>query len=211
MAAVSLRERKKAATRRQLMTVALRLFDRQGFDNTTVEEIAAVAEVAPRTFFRYFPCKEDVLFADHAELVALLRDTLATRSPDEPIIDAVRRATLEGIQQVVADPSLFLTRSRLAASAPAAHARSRYLDADYEDVIAEAVAAGRHSDPATDLQARVIARAVWSATRAARDIWIASDAERDPRKLVNEAFDLLEHGLRRNPRTRRTARAASNA
>jgi AcrR family transcriptional regulator len=196
MAAVSLRERKKAATRRQLMTVALRLFDRQGFDNTTVEQITAAAEVAPRTFFRYFPTKVDVLFADHAELVALLRHTLATRPADEPVIDAVRRATLDGLDQVVADPSLFLTRSRLAASIPAAHARSRHLDADYEDVIAEAVAASRHRDPATDLQARVTARAAWSATRAAREIWVASGAKRDPRTLVNEAFDLLEHGLR---------------
>jgi AcrR family transcriptional regulator len=175
MEAVSLRERKKAATRRQLMTVALRLFDTQGFDNTTVEQIAAAADVAPRTFFRYFPTKVDVLFGDHDELVALLRQTLATCSDDEPIIDAVRRATLEGIGKVVADPSLFLTRSRLAASVPAAHAHSRYLDAEYEDVIA---------------------RAAWSATRAARDIWVESDAKRDPRTLVNQAFDLLEHDLR---------------
>jgi MftR C-terminal domain len=53
-------------------------------------------------------------------------------------------------------------------------------------------------DPAGDLQARVIATAVWSANRAARDIWVASDAKRDPRQLVNEAFDLLEHGLRQS-------------
>jgi AcrR family transcriptional regulator len=197
---VSLRERKKAATRRQLMTVALRLFDTQGFDNTTVEQIAAAADVAPRTFFRYFPTKVDVLFGDHDELVALLRQTLATRSDDEPIIDAVRRATLDGISKVVADPSLFLTRSRLATSVPAAHAHSRYLDAEYEDVIAEAVAASRQTDPVTDLQARVIARAAWSATRAARDIWVESDAKRDPRTLVNQAFDLLEHDLRQSGR-----------
>lgn len=173
------------------MVVALRLFERHGFEDTTVEQIAARADVAPRTFFRYFPTKVDVLFADHEQLVALLRDTLATRSADEPILDAVRRATLEGIEQVVADPSLFLTRSRLAAGVPTADARSRHLDADYENVIAEAVAASRHTDPTTDLHARVIARAAWSATRAAREIWVASDARRDPRSLVNEAFDLL--------------------
>ena len=210
MAAVSLRERKKAATRRQLMTVALRLFDTQGFENTTVEQIAAVADVAPRTFFRYFPTKVDVLFGDHEELVALLRQTLASRSDEEPIVEAVRRATLEGLRQVVADPSLFLTRSRLAASVPAAHAHSRYLDADYEDVITEAVAASRQTDPATDLQARVIARAAWSATRAARDIWIASDAKRDPRRLVNEAFDLLQHGLQQSERSARKRRRRSS-
>lgn len=203
MAAISLRERKKAATRDQLMKVALRLFERQGFDNTTVEEIAAAAEVAPRTFFRYFPTKVDVLFADHPEHIALLRQMLATRAPDESIIDAVRRATLERISKVVADPWLNLTRSRLVASVPAAHAHSRYLDSEYEDVIAKAVAADRQSDPATDLEARVIARATWSAVCAARDTWLESDAQRDPPTLVNQAFDLLERGLRPSRRVDR--------
>jgi AcrR family transcriptional regulator len=210
MATPSLRERKKAATRRQLMNVALRLFEERGFDNTTVEEIAAAAEVGPRTFFRYFPTKVDVLFADHDELVELLRETLAARPSSEPVVDAVRRATLEGVRQVIADRSLFLTRSRLAASIPAANARSRYLDAEYEDVIAEALAAVRHTDPATDLQARVVARAAWSATRAAREIWLASDAKRDPRRLVNEAFDLLNRGLPTSEPTDRKRRPADS-
>ena len=197
--AVSLRERKKAATRNELMSVALRLFETQGFDNTTVEEIAAAAEVAPRTFFRYFPTKVDVLFADHPEQIALLRETLATRPPDEAVIDAVRRATLERISEVVADPSPFLTRSRLVASVPAAHAHSRHLDSEYEAVIAEAVAADSQTHPATDLQARVIARATWGAVCAARDTWLESDAKREPPTLLNQAFDLLERGLRPTP------------
>lgn len=196
MASDSLRERKKAATHRELMAAALRLFEERGFDETTVEEIAAAADVAPRTFFRYFPAKVDILFADHQERVALLRETLATRSPDEPVVEAVRRASLAGVARVAADPSLFLTRSRLVASIPAAHAHGRHLDADFEDVISEAVLAGRKSDPATDLEARVVARTAWGAVCAARDAWLASDAELDPRDLLNEAFDLVQHGLR---------------
>src|SRR5688572_22511126 len=124
----SLRERKKAATRRRLMEAALRLFGEQGFENTAIEDIAAAADAAPRTFFRYFPTKVDVLFADHDELVALLRDTLAARRPEEPIVRAVRRATLAGIERLLADPGPYLTRTRLAATVPAADARSRQLD-----------------------------------------------------------------------------------
>jgi AcrR family transcriptional regulator len=191
-----LRERKKVDTRRRLMASALQLFAERGFEETTVEEIAAAADVAPRTFFRYFPNKVDVLFGDHEELVTLLRDTLASRSPGEPVVRAVRRASLQALEGVVADPDLFLTRSRLVLSIPAAHARSRLLDADYEDVIAEAVAAERNTEAATDVAARIIARAAINATRAARDVWVSTHGARDPNDLVNEAFDVLEHGIR---------------
>ena len=194
MATASLRERKKVATRHLLMNVALERFAAQGFDNTTVDEIAAAADVAPRTFFRYFPTKVDVLFADHPEELALVRETLAARPSDEPVVDAVRRAVLEGIGKAVADPSRFLTRSRLVAEVPAAHAHSRYLDSKFEDAIAEAVVADR-TRPATDLRARVIARASWGAACAARDLWVSSGGEADPRELVEQAFDLLQHGL----------------
>ncbi|HEX5782224.1 MAG TPA: TetR family transcriptional regulator [Solirubrobacteraceae bacterium] len=190
----SLRERKKVATRHLLMNVALERFADQGFDHTTVEEIAAAADVAPRTFFRYFPAKVDVLFADHPEEMALVRATLAARPADEPVVEAVRRAVLEGIGKAVAEPSHFLTRSRIVATVPAAHAHSRYLDSKFEDVIADAVAAeGR--EPASGLRARVIARASWGAACAARDLWVSSGGSADPRALVDQAFDLLQHGL----------------
>ena len=191
----SLRERKKAATRRRLMETALRLFGERGFEHTAVEDIAAAADVAPRTFFRYFPTKVDVLFGDHDELVALLRGTLAAREPDETIVRAVRRATQAGIERLLEDPAPYLTRSRLAATVPAAEARSRQLDSDYENAIAEALAASRNADPATDLAVRATARAAWSASRAAREVWLASNGEQDPRRLVDEAFDLVERGL----------------
>ena len=71
------RERKKLATRRALADAALRLFDQQGFDATTVEQIARVVDVSARTFHRYFERKEDVLFADHAERISNFRALLA--------------------------------------------------------------------------------------------------------------------------------------
>jgi TetR/AcrR family transcriptional regulator, regulator of mycofactocin system len=191
----SLRERKKADARRRMMDAALRLFGERGFDNTSVEDIAAAADVAPRTFFRYFPAKVDVLFADHDAQVSLLRETLADRSSGETVVCAVRRATLTGVERLVDDPAPYLTRSRLAATVPAAEARSRQLDADYENAIAEALAVERNVEAATDLPVRAVARAAWSATRAARDVWLASEGKRDPRELIDEAFDVLERGL----------------
>jgi AcrR family transcriptional regulator len=172
--------RKKAATRSRVMAAGLRLFGERGFEATTVEAIAAAADIAPRTFFRYFPAKVDVLFADHDELVSLLRRILADRPPGEPVARTVRRATLTGVERVLDDPGMYLTRSTLEASIPAARSRSRQLDADYEDVIAAAIAAERGVDPATDLPARVEARALWGASRAARQVWTAARGAADP-------------------------------
>jgi AcrR family transcriptional regulator len=75
----SLRERKKVATERRLQQAAVSLFERQGFSQTTVEQIAAGADVSPRTFFRYFPTKEAVLVSDlyDAPFVALLQEAPA--------------------------------------------------------------------------------------------------------------------------------------
>ena len=189
---MSLRERKKADTRARVMAVALRLFAERGFGPTTCEEIAAAADIAPRTFFRYFPTKADVLFGDHDDLLEALREAFATRGPDEPVVRVVRRWAQEGLDHLLVNPSRYLTRSGLVASIPAAHARSRQLDAEFEDVIAAAIAG---PGAPTDIGACLTARAAWGATRAARDVWLASDGELDPRRLVDEAFDLLERGL----------------
>jgi AcrR family transcriptional regulator len=189
---MSLRERKKAATRARVMAAALRLFAERGFEVTTCEEIAAVADIAPRTFFRYFPTKADVLFGDHDDVLEALREALATRSPEESVVRVVKRWAQEGLDHLLVSPSRYLTRTGLVASIPAAYARSRQLDAEFEDVIAAAI-----SGPGapTDIGACLTARAAWGATRAARDVWLASDGELDPRRLVDEAFDLLERGL----------------
>jgi AcrR family transcriptional regulator len=98
-AAVGLRERKKARTREALQEAAMDLFGRQGFDGTTVEEIADACEVSPRTFFRYFPTKEDVLFGDadsrRERLLAVLADQPADAPPFAALYAAMRALALD--------------------------------------------------------------------------------------------------------------------
>ncbi len=89
---VSLRERKKRATRTALSSAALRLAIERGFEHVLVEEIAAEAGVAPRTFNNYFPSKEAAIIAEGTERALRMREALRARPPDEPLWTAVRQA-----------------------------------------------------------------------------------------------------------------------
>src|ERR1700761_8440647 len=86
----SLRERKKLATRRLLRKAALHLVAERGMANVTVEDIAAAADVSPRTFFNYFPSKEAVLFGGDPERAAELRERVAACAPGQPALEALR-------------------------------------------------------------------------------------------------------------------------
>src|ERR1700722_7152467 len=83
-----LRERKKARTRAALREHALRLFGEQGYHATTVEQIAAAAEVSPSTFFRYFPTKEDLVLQD--DMDPLLAEAIEHQPPELGVVAAVR-------------------------------------------------------------------------------------------------------------------------
>jgi len=87
-----LRERKKQRTRLALVTAAADLFERHGYEATTVADIAAAAEVSTRTFFSYFPSKEAVLFADAAERVDIALRVIADRGPSDRPVDVLLRA-----------------------------------------------------------------------------------------------------------------------
>ena len=87
---LGLRERKKAKTRAAIQHHALRLFREQGYDATTVEQIAEAAEISPSTFFRYFPTKEEVVFYD--DLDPLLIEAYEAQPPELTPIQALRGA-----------------------------------------------------------------------------------------------------------------------
>jgi AcrR family transcriptional regulator len=88
----SRRERKKQQTKRLLMDTAITLFGEQGYEQTTVAQIAEAADVSTKTFFNYFPSKEDVLFADSGRGDAIPLEIIASRRPGEPITDLLLRA-----------------------------------------------------------------------------------------------------------------------
>ena len=176
------------------MRAAVRLASRRGWDETTVQDIAAAAGVSPRTFFRYFPTKVDALFGDEPERMEILERALAERAPGETVLAAVRRGVLEWVTEFMTEPELYISRARLAFEHPDVLGPALVRFAHLEAVVAAAAAVELHAN-AVDVRPRLIGAATTAAIRATSQAWIARNGEGDPREIVNESFDLLERGL----------------
>jgi AcrR family transcriptional regulator len=100
---MGLRERKKLRTRRTIAGAALRLFAERGFEETTISDIAAAADVSPRTFFSYFPSKDDVVFAEMDERLADVRARLAERPDGETPLGTFRRVAEALLRAIAAE------------------------------------------------------------------------------------------------------------
>jgi AcrR family transcriptional regulator len=189
---MSLRERKKAATRATLQEQAMRLFLEKGFDATTVEEIAAAANVSHMTFFRYFPTKEDAVMAD--EYDPFIAGAIAARPAEEPAITRVRTALRASIQRIGPEERDFvLTRARLILGTPALRARLWQQERDTADLIAGALA----GEEAQSTGVRVLAAVCASAMSTAVMIWVEEDGRRDLDVILDEVFDTLQQELGR--------------
>ncbi|MCX4515417.1 TetR/AcrR family transcriptional regulator [Streptomyces sp. NBC_01619] len=184
-----LRERKKAQTRRTIQEQALRLFLSQGYDNTTVDEIARAAGVSSMTFFRHFPTKESVVESDDYDplIVALIEQ----RPPEETPLAALHHALGEGLAAVYAtDRDALLVRTRLILRTPALRARLWENQHATEQMLTKALAARSGQEP--DLPLRVIAAAALAALTATLAIWVEGDGEAHLPELVDEAFTTLD-------------------
>jgi len=184
-----LRERKRTRTRLMIQTEALRLFGEKGYAQTTVEEIADAAAISPRTFFRYFPSKEDVVLWDEYDPLAL--ELLLGRPDNEALLETFRaiiRETLAALYR--RDPARLLIRIRLAATVP--EVRARFLDAQTHGVeeLAELLAAKRGA-PVDALTLRVAASAMIATISVAADIWQSGDGKADLLASFDQATDAL--------------------
>jgi AcrR family transcriptional regulator len=182
----SLRDRRKDRTRRMIQAEALRLFANKGFDATTIEEIAAAADVAPRTFFRYFPAKEEVVFwADYQPTLAAF---VAARPGDEPAVQALCHGIVDGLAGFYdQDRERLLERIKLAFRTPALHPRLRQQQADWAAAMTALLAARLGARP-DDLEVRAIAAAIAAALFVAIEEWQARDGQGDLRALFHRAL-----------------------
>ncbi|SHM18726.1 acyl-CoA-like ligand-binding transcription factor [Actinacidiphila paucisporea] len=191
---MGLRERKKLRTLETIRREAYRLFAAQGYEATTVDQIAAAAEVSPSTFFRYFPTKEDVVLND--EYDPALVEALRARPPGEPIIDSIRHALTDSLGRLIeADHDELLLRTRLGFTDPAIRARSWDEFQRTQDVVAAVISERTGRDP-DDLDVHCAAAALIAVSTAVVRHWVQRDGEVDLVALYDRQFALLAEGVR---------------
>jgi AcrR family transcriptional regulator len=204
--ATGLRERKKQETRERIVREALGLFAARGFDGTTVADIAAAADISPRTFFGYFPAKEDVVFHDGDEMREGFAERLRDRAPGENAFDALRAWVLDLDERGWFDRPGEQERHALIRGTPALAARERAFHAEFEAVLAEAVAKdlGVERD---SLRAHLVGAAAMAALEALGR-WDEQQGggkgHPDAADVLDEALTFLQGGLealRRRPAT----------
>lgn len=190
-----LRERKKQRTRAAIAEAALELFLEQGFDETRVDEIAEAADVSPRTFFSYYPTKEEVVFSDLDPDFEAMRSRLSERPPGESAVDALRAWIGERMASPGFSDADEIRRRKLIRATPALAAYElAHVDSRFRSVLAAAVAddLGQASD---DLAPQMVAAAASAALRAMVDYYADADGADDPEKLLDKATGFLDAGL----------------
>ena len=174
MSELGLRERKKRRTRQALRQAAVRLFLERGFEATTIADITAAAEVAPRTFFSYYPTKEDVVLGDITQRFDRVRRALEQRPEGEPLLAAFRRAALEIAADLQAQeaPEDQRRAARVILGTPAIQARIRDRMGQWEEELAAMIADERGAGP-DDLDSHVVAAALVGLLRSTQRVAVS--------------------------------------
>lgn len=178
------RQRKKAATRKRIRAAALRLFREQGYDATTVEQIARAAGVSHMTFFRYFPTKEDVALSDRYD--PLIASLIARAPATQSLTQRIRAALLQGLEQVYGtDRDALLAQNKLIVSTPVLRERLWASQMTTQQLVLQALG------PRPSFQTRVIVAASLAAASTAVLTWVENDGAPELPDLINQAFDAL--------------------
>ncbi|WP_218038640.1 TetR family transcriptional regulator [Acrocarpospora pleiomorpha] len=178
----------KPPINQRLAEAAVALFDENGYDETTVDDIAARAGVSRSTFFRYYRSKEDAIFPDHDTLLATVDARLRSSTADTAIvaiIDAVRIV----LAHYVDDAEVSLRRYRLVGRVPALRAREIASVARYQRLFREFAGEWLAGTPDADLRAELVAASVVAAHNQVLRGWLRGGGTYDP-------FGALDHALR---------------
>lgn len=184
-----LRSVTRASVRDHVAEQALRLFDERGFDETTVEDIASAVGMSSRSFFRYFPAKEDVVIGDPAPFGFLVRDAAASRPRDEPVWRVLRAAFTPVEENSVAATALGLRTMRVMMSSASLRARNLEKHVAWAGIL-EPVIVDRLDGP--EASRRYRAQALIHAALACLDValaeWTRRDGSTPVGRLLDDAF-----------------------
>ncbi len=196
-----LRERKKRATRLALHQAALQLVAEHGLDGVSVDDIAARADVSPRTFFNYFPTKDDAVVGLDASAIAETAERFAARPVGESPLEALRAVQVQQATDMAGEPeTLWPLRLRVLEEHPVLLARLHAVFGTAERALAEAIAVRTGTDPGADVYPALLAAVSGAAVRTALHRWLDSDFTASLPGLVDEAWDVLAAGLPAPPR-----------
>lgn len=178
----------RAELRRTLVAAAVELFGTRGYDDTTVDDIAATAGVGRRTFFRYFRSKEDAIAPDHEAGLARVDAILTAAHPDEPVMALVLRASESVFELYTDDPELSVRRFALTHDVPALRDRESASVDHYRRLITRHLRARLAGQRDGELRAAVIGAAVVAAHNLALRTWLAAGARADGFEARREQF-----------------------
>ena len=181
--------RRRATSRAELERAAFGLFAANGFDATTVDEIAMAAGIGRRTFFRYFPSKNDIPWGAFEDELERMRVRLRACAPEVPLMDAIRLALIDFNQVPAAQIPLHRRRMELILRVPTLLAHSTLRFAAWRAVVAEFVAERTGRRPG-DLAPQTIAHAVLGVAVAAYEHWL-DEPSADLGTLLDDAMRQL--------------------
>jgi len=164
------------------------LFLERGFEATTIDDIAAAADVSRRSFFHYFATKEDVVVAWQEDIAASLTDEVAARPASESMLTAAENAIAAAMKRI--DPAEALAMARLKRDNPSLHARDQLKYERLERALAEGLAR-RASRKSEKLQARLVAMIATGAMRLGGEVWVTEEAREKPEAFVKRMFDAI--------------------
>ncbi len=185
--------RHPSISRAELSHIGLKLFIEFGFDETTVEDIAAAAGIGRRTFFRYFPSKNDLPWGDFEDLLEQMRVLLASLPEDLPIIEAIRIAVVDFNRVPPEEIPFHRQRMELLLTVPSlmAHSALRYIA--WRQVVAEYVAY-RLDTPVESLEPQTIAWTFLGLSLSAYEQWL-KNVDSNLLELMDSAFNMLNNAF----------------
>jgi AcrR family transcriptional regulator len=185
-----LREKNKSATRSELSRFAIELFLKQGFTNTTIDQIVEPLGIAKRTFFRYFSVKEDLVFAWYEDLTKDLVDELRSRPKQESPFEAVCKTLSSLLKMYDENPAWALSMVRLSMETPSLIGKSFEKRVLWEKAFAATLIEREGKKIMSPLEAQIITGVAMTAFNAAIAEWFSKEGKAKLRPIVERAFSM---------------------